>query len=75
VNYGPRSILLHFYYRLPFTCFIYILANYYILPLDTVSPFLQQIGEIDNLIVSWDKVLGCVVCRFHVAAGVKLRPG
>jgi hypothetical protein len=22
--------------------------------------------------VSWDKVLGCVVCRFHVAAGAKL---
>jgi hypothetical protein len=22
--------------------------------------------------VSWDKVLGCVVCRFHVAAGEKL---
>jgi hypothetical protein len=36
---------------------------------------LQQTGEIDNLTVSWDKVLGCVVCRFHVAAGVKLHPG
>jgi hypothetical protein len=35
---------------------------------------LQQTGEIDNLIVSWGKVLGCVVCRFHIAAGVKLRP-
>jgi hypothetical protein len=33
---------------------------------------LQQTGEIDNLIVSLDKVLGCVVCRFHVAAGEKL---
>jgi hypothetical protein len=31
--------------------------------------YLQQTGEIDNLIVSWGKVLGCVVCRFHVAAG------
>jgi hypothetical protein len=30
---------------------------------------LQQTSEIDNLIVSWGKVLGCVVCRFHVAAG------
>jgi hypothetical protein len=30
---------------------------------------LQQTGEIDNLIVSWGKVLGCVLCRFHVAAG------
>jgi hypothetical protein len=36
---------------------------------------LQQTGEIDNLTVSWDKVLGCVVCRFHVAAGAKLRSG
>jgi hypothetical protein len=34
---------------------------------------LQQIGEIDNLIVSWGKVLGCVVCRFHVAASEKPR--
>jgi hypothetical protein len=33
---------------------------------------LQQTGEIDNLTVSWDKVLGCVVCWFHVAAGEKL---
>jgi hypothetical protein len=32
----------------------------------------QQTGEIDNLAVSWDKVLCCVVCRFHVAAGEKL---
>jgi hypothetical protein len=36
---------------------------------------LQQTDEIDNLTVSWDKVLGCVVCRFHIAAGAKLRPG
>jgi hypothetical protein len=33
---------------------------------------LQQTGEIDNLTVSWDKVLGYVVCRFHVATGEKL---
>jgi hypothetical protein len=35
---------------------------------------LQQTGEIDNFTVSWGKVLGCVVCRFHVVAGAKLRP-
>jgi hypothetical protein len=35
---------------------------------------LQQTGEIDNLTVRWGKVLGCVVCRFHAAAGAKLRP-
>jgi hypothetical protein len=33
---------------------------------------LQQTGEIDNLIVSLGKVLGCVVCRFHIAAGENL---
>jgi hypothetical protein len=33
---------------------------------------LQQTGEINNLTVSWDKVLGCVVCRFHIDAGEKL---
>jgi hypothetical protein len=33
---------------------------------------LQQTGEIDNLTVSWDKVLGSIVCRFNVAAGEKL---
>jgi hypothetical protein len=37
--------------------------------------YLQQTGEIENLTVSWGKVLGCVVCGFHVAAGAKLRPG
>jgi hypothetical protein len=36
---------------------------------------LQQTGVIDNPIVSWDKVLGCVVCRFHIAAGAKLSLG
>jgi hypothetical protein len=36
---------------------------------------LQQIGEIDNITVSWDKVLGCVGCRFHAAVGAKLHPG
>jgi hypothetical protein len=36
---------------------------------------LQQTCEIDNLIVSWGKVLGCVVCRFHIAAGAKQSPG
>jgi hypothetical protein len=35
---------------------------------------LQQTGEIDNLTASWGKVLSCVVCRFHIAAGAKLCP-
>jgi hypothetical protein len=33
---------------------------------------LQQTSEINNLIVSWGEILGCVVCKFHVAAGEKL---
>jgi hypothetical protein len=37
--------------------------------------YLQQTGEIYNLTISWDKVLGCVVCWFHVVDGAKLRPG
>jgi hypothetical protein len=32
VNCGPQSILLHSYYSLLFTRFIYFLANYYLLP-------------------------------------------
>jgi hypothetical protein len=38
VNCGPRSILLHSYYRLLFTSIIYFLANKYILPHDTFNP-------------------------------------
>jgi hypothetical protein len=51
-----------------FTRTIYFLAYYYCLPLDTSILCLQQTGEIDKLIVSWEQVLGYVVCRFHVAA-------
>jgi hypothetical protein len=69
-RHGPFP--LHFYYCFTFTRFIYILANYYLLPLDTLNLCLQQTGEIDNLTISWDKVLGCVVCRFHIVAGEKL---
>jgi hypothetical protein len=74
VNYGPRSILLHCYNHLPFTRFIYILANYYLLPLDTLNPLFTANRLDRQLNVSWDKVLDCVVCRFHVAAGAKLSP-
>jgi hypothetical protein len=63
-----------------------VIAVYYLLALFTISQTtifyhticlilcLQQTGEIDNLIVSWGIVLGCVVCRFHVAVGAKLCP-
>jgi hypothetical protein len=42
---------------------------YHSIPLILCS---QQTGEIDNLTVSWDKVHGYVVCRFHIVAGEKL---
>jgi hypothetical protein len=74
VNCGPWSIL------------YIVFTIYHLLALLTLSQTiifyhsirlilcLQQTGEINNLTVSWGKVLGCVVCRFHVAAGAKLRP-
>jgi hypothetical protein len=74
VDPGPFFYIVITIYHLPFTCSIYILANYYLYHSICLILCLQQIGEIDNLTVSWGKVLGCVVCRFHVAAGAKLRP-
>jgi hypothetical protein len=73
VNCGPRSILLYGYYRL-LALFTFLQTTIFY---HSIRLFLclQQTGEIDNLTVSWDKVLGCVVCRFHVATGAKLSPG
>jgi hypothetical protein len=68
----PGPIPLYCYYRFTITCFIYFLKNYYLLLLDTLNPLFTANQEIDNLIVSWVKVLSCVVCRFHVGAGEKL---
>jgi hypothetical protein len=65
---------LHCYYRYYFTClftFSHTITYYH--SIHSIL-CLQQTGEIDNLIVSWGKVLGCVVCRFHVAAGAKQTP-
>jgi hypothetical protein len=73
VNYGPRS---NFFYiaitvllLLALFTFLQTITFYHSIRLILCS---QQIGEIDNLAVSLDKVLGCVVCRFHVAAGETL---
>jgi hypothetical protein len=57
------------YYLLALFTFLHTITFYHSIRLILCS---QQTGEIDNLIVSWGKVLGCVVCRFHVAAGEKL---
>jgi hypothetical protein len=35
---ATQLVLLHCYYCFTFTCFIYILANYYLLPLNTLNP-------------------------------------
>jgi hypothetical protein len=74
VNYGPRSILLHCYYRLLFTRIIYILANYYLLPHDTFNPLFTA--------NRWDWRPHCKLgqstwlCCVQVprSAGAKLRP-
>jgi hypothetical protein len=52
-----------------FTLLALLLSFYHSIRLILCS---QQTGEIDNLIEVGSKVLGCVVCRFHVAAGEKL---
>jgi hypothetical protein len=71
VNCGPRSIfftlLLSFTFTRSFT-FLQTITFYHLIRL---IPCSQQTGEINNLTVNWDKVLGCVVCRFYVAASEK----
>jgi hypothetical protein len=64
----PFTLLLPFTFTCLFT-FLHTITFYHSIRLILC---LQQTGEIDNLIVSWRKVLGCVVYRFHVAAGEKL---
>jgi hypothetical protein len=76
VNCGPRSnsfyTVIAVYLLLVLFTFLQTITFYHSIRLILCS---QQTGEIDNLTVSWDKVLGCVVCRFHVTAGAKLHPG
>jgi hypothetical protein len=70
VNPGPFFyIAITIYYLLVLFTFLQTITFYHSIRLILYS---QQTGEIENLTVSWDKVLGCVVCRFHVAAGEKL---
>jgi hypothetical protein len=76
VNCGPRSNFLYiaitvYYFTCLFT-FPHTITFYHSI---RSILCLQQTGEIDNLIVSWGKVLGCVVCSFYVAAGAKQSPG
>src|SRR5215216_3010543 len=47
------------------TCLL--VANHHHLPHHTVNPLLQQTGELDNLTVSWGKVLSLCCVGFHVA--------
>jgi hypothetical protein len=69
VNCGPRSNFLYIaiivLLLLTLFTFSHTITFYYSIRLILC---LQQTGEIDNLIVSWGKALGCIVCRFHVAA-------
>jgi hypothetical protein len=64
-------IVITIYYLLALFTFLQTIIFYHSMRL-ILS--LQQTGEIDNLTISWGKVLGCVVCRFYIAAGAKLRP-
>jgi hypothetical protein len=71
----PVQFPLHCYYRLLFTYLFTFPHNITFYHSIHSILCLQQTGEIDNLIVSWGKVLGCVLCRFHIAAGAKQSPG
>jgi hypothetical protein len=62
-------IAITIYHLLALFIFLQTITFYHSIRLILCS---QQTGEIDNLIVSWGKVLGYVVCRFHVAASEKL---
>jgi hypothetical protein len=71
VNCGPRSILLHILPSIAITVyfpqalFIYLLQTNIIFHTIRLILCFQQTGA---------KYLGCVVCRFHVAAGVEATP-
>jgi hypothetical protein len=73
VNYGPRSnsfyIAITVLLFLALFAFLQTITFYHTIHLILCS---QQTGEIKNLTVSWDKVLGSVMCRFHVAASENL---
>jgi hypothetical protein len=72
VEPGPFFyIVINIYYLLALFTFLQTTIFYHMIRLILR---LQQTGEIDNLTVSWGKVLGCVVCMFHIAVGAKLRP-
>jgi hypothetical protein len=64
-------IVITVYHLLALFTFLQTTIFYHSIPLILC---LQQTSEIDNLTISWGKVLGCVVCRFHIAADAKLRP-
>jgi hypothetical protein len=70
VNCGPRSnsfyIAITILLLLALFTFLHTITFYHSI---RVILCLQQTGEINNLIVSWGKVLDCVVCMFHVATG------
>jgi hypothetical protein len=71
VSCGPRSILLHIYYRLLSISIIYILANKHLLPHDMFNPLFTA--------NQWDwqphcKYFGCIVCTFHIAADAGSAP-
>jgi hypothetical protein len=57
VNCGPRSILLHIYYRYFLQAlFTFLQTNIYYHTIRLIL-FLQQTSETDNLTASWGKVL------------------
>jgi hypothetical protein len=81
VNCGPWSILLHIYYHLlqaPFTFYKNYLFTY-CKQISFSTRYVQSFvySKPVRLTISLQvgaKYLGCVVCRFHVAAGAEATP-
>jgi hypothetical protein len=69
VNYGPRS----YFHHIAITCLLYSHCLLYLHTLLFLTRYahnlcFKQIGEIDNLIVSWEHCICLCVCRFRIAA-------
>jgi hypothetical protein len=67
-------IIIYCKHRLLSTSIIYLLQTNIFFHMIRLILCFQQTSEIHNLNASWAKYLSCVVCRFHVAAGVGSAP-
>jgi hypothetical protein len=76
VNCGPHPISFTLLYRFTFTRTVYFLAYYYPITTRYAESFVySKLVRLTTSSSVGSKVLGCVVCRFHVVAGENLHTG